>query len=266
MNALEHKVVFLSYAREDTAAAQRIAEALRSHGVEVWFDQNELRGGDSWDQKIKTQIRECALFVAIISEHTQARGEGYFRREWKLAVERTHDMHEGVPFLVPVVIDGTTESAALVPDQFMRVQWTHLPGALPTPQFVEQVKRLLDSPRKPAPVAPTSSRQSSSDAGRMPALPKPRVPTWAWAVAGIAVVGLIASFATRKPELAAPPKPTAETKASAASTAAPVPVVNDKSIAVLPFENMSDDKENTAFFADGMHEDILTNQIGRAHV
>jgi TolB-like protein len=32
----------------------------------------------------------------------------------------------------------------------------------------------------------------------------------------------------------------------------------DKSIAVLPFENMSDDKEN-AFFADGIQDDILTN-------
>ena len=26
-----------------------------------------------------------------------------------------------------------------------------------------------------------------------------------------------------------------------------------------PFENLSDDKDNTAFFSDGMHEDILTN-------
>ncbi|MSU53441.1 MAG: TIR domain-containing protein, partial [Opitutaceae bacterium] len=31
------KAVFISYAREDTDAARRIAEALRSHGVEVWF-------------------------------------------------------------------------------------------------------------------------------------------------------------------------------------------------------------------------------------
>ena len=37
------------------------------------------------------------------------------------------------------------------------------------------------------------------------------------------------------------------------------PNVNTKSIAVLPFANMSDDKENSLFFADGMHEDILTN-------
>ena len=38
------KAVFLSYAREDTDAARRIAEALRGFGLEVWFDQSELRG------------------------------------------------------------------------------------------------------------------------------------------------------------------------------------------------------------------------------
>ena len=36
--------IFISYAREDSVAADRIAEALRSHGIEVWFDQSE-RGG-----------------------------------------------------------------------------------------------------------------------------------------------------------------------------------------------------------------------------
>jgi TolB-like protein/Tfp pilus assembly protein PilF len=41
----------------------------------------------------------------------------------------------------------------------------------------------------------------------------------------------------------------------------------DKSIAVLPFENLSDDKEN-AFFADGIQDDILTNlsKIGELKV
>ena len=39
--------VFLSYAREDSEPARRIADALRAFGVEVWFDQSELRGGVS---------------------------------------------------------------------------------------------------------------------------------------------------------------------------------------------------------------------------
>src|SRR5206468_4285483 len=79
------KAVFLSYAREDTDAARRIADALRGFGVEVWFDQAELRGGDAWDAQIRKQIRECALFIPVISARTEARGEGYFRLEWNLA-------------------------------------------------------------------------------------------------------------------------------------------------------------------------------------
>jgi TolB-like protein/Flp pilus assembly protein TadD len=38
----------------------------------------------------------------------------------------------------------------------------------------------------------------------------------------------------------------------------PAPEVPEKSIAVLPFENLSDDRENT-FFADGVHDDILSS-------
>ena len=146
--------IFLSYARDDTASAQRMAEALSSHGVEVWFDQNELRGGDSWDSKIRRQIKECALFMPVISAHTQERHEGYFRREWKLGAERTHDMAAGVAFIVPVVIDEISEQTAILPDEFLRVQWTRLAGALPTAQFVDHVKRLLGSPRKTVGTSP----------------------------------------------------------------------------------------------------------------
>ncbi len=136
--------MFLSYASQDAEEARRICDALRQAGVEVWFDQSELRGGDAWDQNIRRQIRECALFVPLISGQTQARREGYFRREWKLAADRTQDMAEGTPFLLPVVVDGTREQAALVPESFLRVQWTWLPaaGEVP-PAFVQQVSRLL---------------------------------------------------------------------------------------------------------------------------
>src|SRR5215210_4426988 len=107
MTAAENKAVFLSYASQDVEAAERICEALRTAGIEVWFDQSELRGGDAWDQKIRKQIKECALFVPMISANTNARAEGYFRLEWKLAVDRSHLMARDHPFLVPVVIDDT---------------------------------------------------------------------------------------------------------------------------------------------------------------
>src|ERR1700710_3017538 len=118
--------VFLSYASQDAEAAKKICEAVRAVGVEVWFDQNELVGGDSWDTKIRKQIAECALFVPLISAATQARREGYFRLEWRIAAQRTHMIADGTPFLVPIVIDPTRDSEALVPAEFKTVQWTHL--------------------------------------------------------------------------------------------------------------------------------------------
>ena len=65
--------VFLSYASEDAPAAQRIAEALRAAGIDVWFDQSELRGGDAWDRQIREKINECALFIPVISASAHAR-------------------------------------------------------------------------------------------------------------------------------------------------------------------------------------------------
>jgi len=245
--------VFLSYAREDAEVARRLADALRAFGMEVWFDQNELRGGDSWDAKIRTQIRTCALFVAVVSAHSQARGEGYFRREWKIAVERTHDMASGVPFLLPVVIDGTAESEALVPDEFMRVQWTRLSHGVPTPQFVEQVKHLLEGPRKPGIHSPAATKATTGHEAA-PAK-QTRVPGWTWGGVVAIVVGIATALSvSHKSGPSAP-----ATKTPAAPVAGlPTPAVSGKSIAVLPFASMSEDKEN-AFFTDGIHEDILTN-------
>ena len=96
--------VFLSYASQDAEAAQKICEALRAAGIEVFLDQSELRGGDAWDQKIRHEIHDCALFIPMVSQHTQERLEGYFRHEWNLAIERTHHMAQQKAFLVPVVM------------------------------------------------------------------------------------------------------------------------------------------------------------------
>src|SRR5262245_10310016 len=142
--------VFLSYASRDEEAAQRICEALRAAGIEVWFDKSELRGGEAWDESIRDQIKACALFIPIISANAHARVEGYFRLEWKLAVDRSHRMAPRQPFLLPVVIDDTPESDDAIPERFRERQWSRLPGGHATPAFVERVRRLL-SPEVSAP-------------------------------------------------------------------------------------------------------------------
>src|SRR4051812_40089637 len=137
------QAVFLSYASQDAEAAKRVADGLRAAGIEVWFDQSELVGGDAWDVKIRGQISSCALFVPVISANTQARREGYFRIEWKLAAQRTHAIADGIPFLLPVVIDATTEPAALVPAEFREVQWTRLQQPDDATSFARRVRDLV---------------------------------------------------------------------------------------------------------------------------
>jgi TolB-like protein len=135
--------VFLSYASDDRQAARALGDALTSFGIEVWLDESELGGGDAWDQKIRRQIRECDYFMPIVSARTEARHEGYFRREWRLAVERTLDMADDHLFLLPVVIDGTDTTRARVPEKFLAVQWLRLPDGRPTPALEVLCRRLL---------------------------------------------------------------------------------------------------------------------------
>ncbi len=196
------KAVFLSYASQDAEAARRICAALRAAGVEVWFDQSELVGGDAWDQKIRRQIKECALFAPVISAATQARTEGYFRLEWRLADQRTHLMAKGRPFLLPVVIDATRDAEAHVPDSFTEVQWTRLRpayggqaqigGADSLAAFCERVQTLLGGSEmeagRPRPALRGSdfAKPSSDTEGT----PPPRESRRPWLVP--AIVGAVA--------------------------------------------------------------------------
>src|SRR6187455_503811 len=118
------KAVFLSYSSQDAEPARRVRDALQAAGLEVWFDQSELRGGDAWDQSIRARIKDCALFVPMISANTESRSEGYFRLEWKLAVDRSHLMADDQAFLLPVALDDTAERSARVPDRFREIQWS----------------------------------------------------------------------------------------------------------------------------------------------
>ena len=145
--------VFLSYASQDAEAAQKICDALRAAGIEVFLDQSELRGGDAWDQKIRREIHDCALFIPVISANTASRHEGYFRLEWDLADQRTHMMARNRAFIVPVCLDATPDAGADVPESFQRVQWTRLPRGDTPPEFVKrhalQIRMLVTSSSEP---------------------------------------------------------------------------------------------------------------------
>ena len=194
------KAVFLSYASQDAEAAKRIADALRGAGVEVWFDaEGGLEHGDEWDAKIRRQIKECVLFIPLISANTQAREEGYFRIEWELAAQRALGIASGVAFILPVLIDGTKEAQALVPDRFRSVQWTKLPGGHVPPDVLQRFLKLWS--HRTGTLKHQSRVGASLDDAR-PAAPEPgrrQVTPLQMVLAGVAliVVAAVLFFALR---------------------------------------------------------------------
>lgn len=238
------RAVFVSYASQDAEPARRICEALRAAGIEVWFDQNELRGGDAWDTQIRKQIHDCALFVPIISANTASRREGYFRLEWGLAEHRSQMIARNMPFIVPICIDGTAETSEDVPESFLRVQWTRLPGGETSAPFCQRITALLAGTEKPIP-APTGGKPLSAAA-------QPRFGVWL----GVAIVGVLVlgAIAWQSWLLFTPKPPTVSvSSSSAASSAGPVP---EKSIAVLPFVDLSE-KHDQEYFSDGLAEELI---------
>jgi hypothetical protein len=137
--------VFISYAREDLAAVQKLKAGLDAAGIKTWFDLERLEGGDDYDRKIQRNIARCSYFIPIVSAATQRRLEGYFRREWSYAIDRARNIAEGALFILPVTIDDTNGGDAQVPEKFKAVHFTRLPGGEVTPEFARHLQDLLST-------------------------------------------------------------------------------------------------------------------------
>ena len=259
------KAVFLSYASQDAQVVQRLCDALRAAGVEVWFDQSELRGGDAWDASIRRQIKNCALFIPVISGNTHTRDEGYFRLEWKLAVDRSHLMVADRPFLLPVVIDDTSDQDEKVPDRFRDVQWTRLPGGQSAEAFVDRVRRLLSTTSMTSTATsvlssavPMASTSAASTRSTVPAS-RSLMP---WVAGGLLILstGYIAVDKFWLSKRDARERIAVTVESAVPVSAPPSAVIPAKSIAVLPFEDLSE-KKGQEYLADGIAEEIIDRLV-----
>jgi len=182
------RAVFLSYASQDTEAAQRICEALRAAGVEVWFDQSELRGGDAWIKRSAARFATARCHSHhLLEHHIAARrllqaGVGTGR-----ATRANDRAKQG--FIVPVCVDATPESAADVPESFVRVQWTRLPEGATPPSFAGRIRHLLQPELAAAPApAPAPALAPAQVQAQPPPKKTHTVAVLAAAVVIIAVV------------------------------------------------------------------------------
>jgi adenylate cyclase len=104
--------VFVSYARPDEAHAERVAEALRSHGYEVWRD-DQLPAHRAYAEVIEERLNGARAIVVLWSAHAA-------KSQW---VRAEAELGRSAGTLVQATVDGS-----LPPLPFNQIQCADLSG------------------------------------------------------------------------------------------------------------------------------------------
>jgi TolB-like protein len=151
------------------------------------------------------------------------------------------------PFLVPGIIDETQDADARVPDKFREIQWTRLPHGETTPEFVNRIRRLL-GPVDAGMGATSMADATPSDRSRAARrFSPPLIAVTALLIGALLYIGISHRLTPAVPGLAKMPS-TAQTES--------LPSVPEKSIAVLPFTDLSE-KKDQQYFSDGLSEELI---------
>lgn len=97
--------VFLSYCSRDVFAAGRLFVLLNKEGFRVWFDNDALAGGASYNQEIAEAIQASPVFLPLLSPSIAADLEagqltGYYLKEWEMAAS------DAGKAIIPLAVDG----------------------------------------------------------------------------------------------------------------------------------------------------------------
>lgn len=109
--------VFLSYSPKDKVVVRPIAERLRAEGLRVWFDDWELRVGDSIPAKIEQGLERSRVLVLCLSAHV-------FGSDWaRLEAEtfRFRDPLNPERRFIPLRLDQAPIKGSLA--QFLYIDW-----------------------------------------------------------------------------------------------------------------------------------------------
>ncbi len=228
--------VFISYASHDAAVAQKVCSALEGAGFPCWMAPRDVVPGMLYADGIVRAINESTILVLILSESAVA--SAHVGKEIERASSKRHP-----------VIALRTDTAPLTPafEYFLsESQWIDV-GADGTDGAVESLVGAVRQHLLPGAVTvPNPSLVVNAINPRATT----RRRTWVIAGAVIALAVAAAYFFANKVLLHGSTGSALRVGVSRPAAA------GDKSIAVLPFVDMSE-KKDQAYFADGMAEEIL---------
>jgi hypothetical protein len=89
-SAEPYEAIFVSYAHEDSAVANRLGRAYKALGMEFFRDIDKLRSGEEWNPALLAMIERADIFQLYWSR--AAKRSRYVKQEWRHALkqERSH--------------------------------------------------------------------------------------------------------------------------------------------------------------------------------
>ncbi len=112
--------VFLSYSWDDKTIVEKIKSEFEHNGVSVFFDDDELKTGDRYNQVIKKYIKNCDYFVPIISNNAIGdKNRFVYDKEWKSAI--VLDGYKDESYLRPYIIDDTAPTDDRIPEEIRNI-------------------------------------------------------------------------------------------------------------------------------------------------
>jgi len=160
----DEDLVFISYAREDRAWAERLYMDLRKHEVNAWLDVRSLKAGASWKGETRRAIRRSRWFILLVSRHSVNK-RGFVQREIKEALDMLKDFPTGAVFLIPARLDPTDA----VDDELHELNWVDL-----FPDYYEGLARILSVIERARPAPLVVATLASSPAVPLPVIDKGR--------------------------------------------------------------------------------------------
>src|SRR5678815_1625449 len=112
MPAEAKSYAFLSYSRQDEQAARQLVEAMRSRGLYVWRDVDEIEPGTRWQQALERGLQGASAILYLASRNTaESKWIGY---ELGAFLDRGRAV-------IPIILDDAGPAA--IPESLKAVQW-----------------------------------------------------------------------------------------------------------------------------------------------
>ena len=227
--------VFISYASQDAAVANAVVENLERRGIKCWIAPRDVTPGSQYADEIVGAINDTKVFVLVLSEHAVT--SPHVGRE----IERAASKRRRIIVLRTDAAPLTRSFEYFLSEsQWIDVAALGVPGALT--KLTQAVAQRLAPSSWVSPGLGTDVRDPADRKRRPSYLTIKRALAAAvFLIAAAAVLGIMVRYWPSK---------------QGDPQAPMVAAISDKSIAVLPFVDMSE-KKDQEYFSDGMSEELI---------